>query len=196
MKRAVEINRAADAKRAEDAKVAQEAKKTAVDTNRAAEAKAAIHAAQAAEVKRAAAAKAALDAAVAAETKRQQATSAAEARKAATAAKALENKQRADARIAAKTTTKAPAGPQSAAPPADRSPNGGAATCSAAGTDVSPPGWYVVQKGDTLSGIAKRHYGTARDYRRIRAANRRQIRNPNRIYACQRIYLPRMARRG
>jgi nucleoid-associated protein YgaU len=53
-----------------------------------------------------------------------------------------------------------------------------------------------VRKGDTLSAIARRHYGTSRGYLRIRAANRRAIRSANMIHPCQRIYLPRLARRG
>jgi nucleoid-associated protein YgaU len=147
-------------------------------------------------MKRAVAAKAAVDAAQAAETKRQQAKAAADARKAAAAAKAQEKKRLADAKLAAKVPAKTPAGQQPAAPSTDRPRSGESATCSAAGTNVSLPGWYVVQEGDTLSAIAQRHYGNARRYRRIRAANRRKIHNPHRIYACQRIYLPRLVRRG
>lgn len=52
------------------------------------------------------------------------------------------------------------------------------------------PGGYVVRRGDTLWGIARRHYGNGEGYRRIYRANRGRIRNPNRIYVNQRIYLP------
>ena len=70
-----------------------------------------------------------------------------------------------------------------------------AGTCRAAGRPIRAPGWYVVGKGDSLSAIARRHYGSGRLYVRIRAANRGRIRNPDRIHLCQRIYLPRVGRR-
>jgi colicin import membrane protein len=63
--------------------------------------------------------------------------------------------------------------------------------CAAAGKKVSLPGWYVVAEGDTLSGIAKRHYGRADKYTSIVRANRRKITDPDLIYRCQRIYLSR-----
>jgi nucleoid-associated protein YgaU len=63
-------------------------------------------------------------------------------------------------------------------------------TCEAAGSDVTLPGWYVVKQGDTLWGIAERHYKAGWRYKRIFAANRKTIRNPHRIFPCQRIYLP------
>lgn len=49
---------------------------------------------------------------------------------------------------------------------------------------------YVVRRGDTLSGIARRYYGKGSRYRRIYRANRGRIRNPNLIYPRQRIYIP------
>ncbi len=49
---------------------------------------------------------------------------------------------------------------------------------------------YVVRKGDTLSRIARRHYGNGRAYRAIYRANRGKIRNPHRIYPRQRLYIP------
>jgi hypothetical protein len=52
-------------------------------------------------------------------------------------------------------------------------------------------GWYVVRGGDTLWRIAQAHYGNGRAWRRILDANRPRISDPDRIYACQRIYLPR-----
>jgi nucleoid-associated protein YgaU len=55
-------------------------------------------------------------------------------------------------------------------------------------------GWsarvYVVRRGDTLSRIAKRHYGSAAGARAIYRANRHKIRNPNLIYPRQRLYIP------
>ncbi|MCP4781413.1 MAG: LysM peptidoglycan-binding domain-containing protein [Hyphomicrobium sp.] len=55
-------------------------------------------------------------------------------------------------------------------------------------------GMYVVRWGDTLWGIAKRHYGKGSKYRRIYGANRRRIRRPNRIYPRQRLYIPPLRR--
>ena len=59
-----------------------------------------------------------------------------------------------------------------------------------AGRRIRPPGIYVVRRGDTLTRIARRHYRNRRMYRWIYRANRRKIRNMNKIYPCQRIYLP------
>jgi len=55
-------------------------------------------------------------------------------------------------------------------------------------------GWsarvHVVRRGDTLSRISQRYYGSARGVRAIYRANRGRIRNPNLIYPRQRIYIP------
>ena len=103
------------------------------------------------------------------------------------AAASPENKRIADARA-----------PQDTQPrvvrTAARAAASGSGRCGAAGATVSLPGWYVVKKGDTLSEIAERHYGRWRTYRRIYAANRRVIRQPDWIYPCQRIYMPRLSR--
>lgn len=63
--------------------------------------------------------------------------------------------------------------------------------CRAAGEKILLPGRYTVARGDNLWLIALRHYRTGYYFRRIYLANRDIIRNPNRIYACQRLYLPR-----
>jgi nucleoid-associated protein YgaU len=55
-------------------------------------------------------------------------------------------------------------------------------------------GWsgrvHVVRRGDTLTRIARRYYGTAAGYRTIYRANRHRVRNPNLIYPRQRLYIP------
>jgi nucleoid-associated protein YgaU len=70
-----------------------------------------------------------------------------------------------------------------------------ARSCAAAGAGISPPGWYIVQRGDTLWAIAARHYGAGWRYKRIYAANRRTLRSPHRILPCQRVYLPKVPAR-
>ena len=82
--------------------------------------------------------------------------------------------------MAAATTPKRP----------DRREPQSSRTCEAAGTDAALPGWYVVKQGDTLWSIAERHYKAGWRYKRIFASNRKRLRNPHRIFPCQRIYLP------
>lgn len=50
--------------------------------------------------------------------------------------------------------------------------------------------YYVIQKGDTLSGIAKQFLGNAGDYPKIFEANREVIKDPNLIYPGQKIRIP------
>lgn len=50
--------------------------------------------------------------------------------------------------------------------------------------------YYVIQSGDTLSGIAKRFLGNAMDYPKIFEANREVIKDPNLIYPGQKIRIP------
>ncbi len=50
--------------------------------------------------------------------------------------------------------------------------------------------YYVIQKGDTLSGIAKKFLGNAMDYPKIFEANREVIRDPDKIYPGQKIRIP------
>jgi nucleoid-associated protein YgaU len=49
---------------------------------------------------------------------------------------------------------------------------------------------YVVAKGDSLSAIAKREYGDAKEWRRIYDANRDIIKDPDLIYPGQTLRLP------
>jgi hypothetical protein len=48
----------------------------------------------------------------------------------------------------------------------------------------------IVQRGDTLSRIAKKAYGNKRDYKKIFAANPEIIKNPNQIFVGQRLRIP------
>ena len=50
---------------------------------------------------------------------------------------------------------------------------------------------YIVQKGDTLSGIVKKHYGKEKSWRDIWDQNRSVVgKNPNLIYPGQELDLP------
>ncbi len=50
--------------------------------------------------------------------------------------------------------------------------------------------FYVIQSGDTLSGIAQTFYGEALDFTGLFAANREVIKNPDKIYVGQKIRIP------
>ena len=50
--------------------------------------------------------------------------------------------------------------------------------------------FYTVQKGDTLSAIAKHHYGDANAYMAIFEANRPMLDHPDRIYPGQVLRIP------
>jgi nucleoid-associated protein YgaU len=50
--------------------------------------------------------------------------------------------------------------------------------------------YYVIQKGDSLSAIAKRFYGKANDYPKIFEANREVVKDPDLIYPGQKIRIP------
>jgi nucleoid-associated protein YgaU len=51
--------------------------------------------------------------------------------------------------------------------------------------------YYVIEKGDTLSAIAKRFYGDANAYPRIFEANREVIKDADLIYPGQKIRIPK-----
>lgn len=53
--------------------------------------------------------------------------------------------------------------------------------------------YYVIEKGDTLSAIAKRFYGDANAYPRIFEANREVIQDANLIFPGQKIRIPKSA---
>jgi len=50
--------------------------------------------------------------------------------------------------------------------------------------------WYEVQKGDTLSKIAKDVYGDAALYPKIFEANRDQLKDPDKIRVGQKLRIP------
>jgi nucleoid-associated protein YgaU len=56
--------------------------------------------------------------------------------------------------------------------------------------DAPEPTFYTVQKGDSLSKIAKSHYGDAMKWKALFEANREVIEDPDLIYPGQRIRLP------
>ena len=49
---------------------------------------------------------------------------------------------------------------------------------------------YTVKKGDTLSAIAKAHYGKASKYMAIFEANRPMLKDPDKIYPGQALRIP------
>jgi len=61
---------------------------------------------------------------------------------------------------------------------------------SSSSNDTTSSRSYVVVKGDSLSAIAKREYGDAKEWRRIYEANRDIIKDPDLIYPGQTLRLP------
>lgn len=57
---------------------------------------------------------------------------------------------------------------------------------------VDEPVFYTVQPGDSLSKIAKEHYGDAMKWPALFEANREVIKDPNLIYPGQQIRIPRL----
>lgn len=49
---------------------------------------------------------------------------------------------------------------------------------------------YTVLKGDTLSKIAKDHYGNANKWRKIYEANQNIIKDPDKIFPGQKLNIP------
>ena len=71
--------------------------------------------------------------------------------------------------------------------------SGGSSTAPAAPQPTATSGTgrtYVVVKGDTLSGIAKREYGNANKWRTIYEANKDVIKDPDLIYPGQELKIP------
>jgi nucleoid-associated protein YgaU len=71
--------------------------------------------------------------------------------------------------------------------------SGGSSTAPTAPEPTSTSGsgrTYVVVKGDTLSGIAKREYGNASKWPTIYEANKDVIKDPDLIYPGQQLRIP------
>jgi LysM repeat protein len=66
-----------------------------------------------------------------------------------------------------------------------------AASAHAARTQAAVGGKYMVQSGNTLSGITQRFYGKDANWRSLYAANEAAISNPNMIYVGEELRLPR-----
>ncbi len=49
---------------------------------------------------------------------------------------------------------------------------------------------YEVKPGDSLSKIAKRHYGDANSWNRIFEANKDVVKDPNKIFPGQKLRIP------
>ena len=62
------------------------------------------------------------------------------------------------------------------------------AQASAGGETAST--FYTVQKGDSLSKIAKDHYGDASKYPQIFEANKPMLKDPDKIYPGQVLRIP------
>jgi nucleoid-associated protein YgaU len=79
-------------------------------------------------------------------------------------------------------------------PKADFSNVKSGSSSTAPGTGGSMPGGfartYVVAKGDSLSKIAQREYGDAKQWTRIFEANRDSIQDPDLIHPGQTLRLP------
>lgn len=68
-----------------------------------------------------------------------------------------------------------------------------AALSAPAPASAPPPAsevWHEVVRGDTLSGLAKKYYGSAGKYMKIFEANRDQLSDPNLIRVGQKLRIP------
>ncbi len=93
------------------------------------------------------------------------------------------------------TAPSAPTEPQPPAAPESQTVTASAAPAPApeSPTETQPADesqFYTIQKGDTLSGIAKKFYGSANKYMYIFEENTGVIENPDKIYPGQTIRIP------
>ncbi len=68
-------------------------------------------------------------------------------------------------------------------------PRVGDGQCRLAGRRIKPPGYYIVQEGDSLWDIADLHYNDGAHFERIERANR-NLEDPDLIRPCQRLFIP------
>jgi len=68
--------------------------------------------------------------------------------------------------------------------------SGSSSTAPKPAAPTSTTKTYVVQKGDSLSKIAKAEYGNANDWRRIYEANKDIIKDPDLIHPGQSLKIP------
>lgn len=68
------------------------------------------------------------------------------------------------------------------------------ASCRRAGKRIRPPGTYVVRYGDSLWVISRRHYRKGKYWPVIYRANGADNDDPDLIYPCQRLHLPKLGR--
>lgn len=73
-----------------------------------------------------------------------------------------------------------------AAPQAEAAP----AAEQAAAPQAGESRYHDVEKGDTLSAIAKKYYGDANQYNKIFEANKPMLSDPNKIYPGQKLRIP------
>ena len=59
-----------------------------------------------------------------------------------------------------------------------------------AGSSSTATTIYEVKAGDSLSKIAKAHYGNANDWKRIFEANRDILKDPDKIFPGQKLNIP------
>lgn len=77
------------------------------------------------------------------------------------------------------------------APPADKTRTGVAVSESVAKSAAADgSSQYIVERGDTLSALALRHYGDPFKWEKIYEANKETMKNPHYIYVGQRINIP------
>jgi nucleoid-associated protein YgaU len=69
-------------------------------------------------------------------------------------------------------------------------PPGPATAAGGGGASTGASQFYTVVKGDTLSKISKRFYGSAQKYNRIFEANRPMLSDPDKIYPGQVLGIP------
>ena len=90
-------------------------------------------------------------------------------------------------------STAAAAPPAASVPLAGAPPAGGSQSVAHKSAEEGT-GWvsrtYTVEKGDTLSGIAKKMYGNANKYPRIFEANKPMLKDPDKIYPGQVLRIP------